>query len=456
VYDDAQSGEYVVQGDPFKIVLLEEDPVDAELIRKILGYAAPQLELLHVTSLQDAAREAPASDLVLFSLSHENTLDHLAKFRSVCGSIPVVALASVDDTVVALKAVRQGAQEYLLKGQTSGTLLIRTIRYAIERKKSEEALRYRLEFEKLIATISTHFINIPLDQIDRGIHRALQAIGEFAVVDRGYLFEFRDRFDSLLNYEWCGEDIESQRERRRILAEREFLWLIQKLKQAETIRIDDPSDLPPEAAAEKHEFEVAGIQSLICIPLIYGGQVVGCLGFEAVRTQKEWSDDMVSLLKMAGDMFVNALERKRAEWELQRVREMLTLYSRATNEVLWDWNLLTNEIWWNENLQLVYGHPPKKVPYQWLVDQLHPDERQEMITKVKNGIESGQSFFVLEYRFRCADGTYANVLNRGYLVFNEEKKPVRMVGALMKMSENRRSAEEFKVESQNIIPPSTV
>jgi len=392
----------------------------------------------------------------LFSLSHDINLDHLAQFRSVCGSLPVVVLASLDDTVIALKAVRQGAQEYLLKGQTSGTLLIRTIRYAIERKKSEEALHYRLEFEKLIATISTHFINIPLDQIDRGINRALQAIGEFAGVDRGYLFEFRDGNDSFMNYEWCGEDIESQRERRRILAEREFVWSIQKLKQAETISVDDSSDLPPEAAAEKHEFEVAGIQSLLCIPLIYGGQVVGCLGFEAVRTQKEWSDDIVSLLKMAGDMFVNALERKRAEWELQRVREMLTLYSRATNEVLWDWNLLTNEIWWNENLQHVYGHPPQKVPYEWWVDQLHPDDRQEMCAKVKSVIESGQTFLVLEYRFRCADGSYADVLDRGYLVFNDDKRPVRMVGALMKMSHNKASAEEFKVESQNSIPPSAV
>ncbi len=445
-----------MSGDPFKIVLLEEDPADAELIRKSLGYAAAQLDILHVASLPDAIREAPASDLILFSLSRNIHLDHLAQFRSECSSTPVVVMASSDDTVVALRAVRQGAQEYLFKGQTSGTLMIRTIRYAIERKRSEEELRYRLEFEKLIATISTHFINIPLDQIDRGINRALQAIAEFAGVDRGYLFEFRDNADSFMNYEWCGEDIESQRERRRILAEREFIWSIQKLKQADTIRVNHTSDLPPEAAAEKHEFEVAGIQSLICIPLIYGGQVVGCLGFEAVRAQKEWSDDIVALLKMAGDMFVNALERKRAEWELQRVREMLTLYSRATNEVLWDWNLLTNEIWWNENLHHVYGHSSQKVPYEWWIDQLHPDDRPGMSAKVKNAIESGQSFLVLEYRFRCADGSYANVLDRGYLVFNEEKKPVRMVGALMKLSQIRPSTEEFEVESQTTVPPTAI
>ncbi len=445
-------GKAAVHGDQFKIVLLEDDPVDAELIRKTLAYAASQSEVLHVTNLQDALREAPASDLLLFSFSRKINLDQLTQFRMACDSIPVVVLASLDDTVVALKAVRQGAQEYLLKGQTSGTLLIRTIKYAIERKKSEEALRYRLEFEKLIATISTHFINIPLDQIDRGINRALQAIGEFAGVDRGYLFEFQNSAGSFMNYEWCSEGIESQRERRRILAEREFVWSIQKLSQAEAIRVDHTSDLPPEAGAEKHEFEVAGIQSLICIPLIYGGQVVGCLGFEAIRAQKEWSDDTISLLKMAGDMFVNALERKRAEWELQRVREMLTLYSRATNEVLWDWNLLTNEIWWNENLQHIYGHPAKEVPYEWWVDQLHPDDRQEMTAKVQNAINSGQTFVMLEYRFRCADDSYANVLDRGYLVFNEEKKPVRMVGALMKLSENKASAGEFKVESQSVPP----
>jgi PAS domain-containing protein len=418
-------------GDHYRILLLEEDPVDADLVERSFKQASGKFTIQHVTTLAETLRQSANFDLLLFSLSRNITLEQLSKIRTACPWIAVVVMANLDDTVAALKAVREGAQEYLLKGQTSSTLLVRTIRYAIERKRTEEALRYRFEFEKLIATISTHFINISLDQIDRGINRALKAIGEFADADRSYLFQFQQESGC---YEWeRGADL-SVAYPARNFGQREFSWLAEKLKQAETIRIQRIQELPPEAAALRHEFESSDVRSFISIPLIYGGNVVGGLGFESVRAEKEWSDDIVSLLKIAGDMFVSALERKRAEWEMQRVREMLTLYSRATNEVLWDWNLQTNELWWNENLQRVYGHSAERTALGWWIEQIHPEERNEIVSKTQNAIQSGAIFSALEFRFRRADGSYANVLNRGYVVFDSAKKPIRMVGAMMEMT----------------------
>jgi len=404
-----------------------------------------------VDNLEEAMERASSSDIVLFGLSRNISLEHLVKFRARVPSVPVIVLANLDDTVVALRAVREGAQEYLLKGQTSSTLMVRTIRYAIERKRAEEALRYRMEFEKLIATISTHFINISLEQMDRGINRALQAIGEFSGVDRSYLYQFSTQEAGTgYGYEWCREGVEPQLARRRALIGNEFVWSAEKLKHADSIMLSELSDLPLEAGPEKHELEQSGVQSLICIPLIYAGSVVGCLGFETVRAQKDWSEDIVSLLKFAGDMFVNALQRKHAEWELQRSRELLTLYSRATNDVLWDWNLQTNEVWWNENLQRVFGHVAERVQHQWWIDHIHPDDREATVAKVGKIIQSGGTFSAQEYRFRCWDGSYAKVLDRGYVVFNEQKRPVRMVGALMDITE-RKSPIAENVPAQN--PP---
>ena len=424
----------IVPGDHFKIILLEEDPVDAELIERSLRQASAQFSVRLVSSVSDSLRDAANSDLLLFSLSRNISLDQLAQVRAECPSIPIVVMANLDDTVVALKAVREGAQEYLLKGQTSSTLLVRTIRYAIERKRAEEALRYRLEFEELIATISTHFINISLDQMDRGINRALKAIGEFAGVDRSYLVRF-DGDAVPAAYEWSRAGDTVPHQPRGNFSEREFAWIAEKLKQAETICLQRVQDLPPEAAATRHELELAEVRSLVCIPLIYGGSVVGCLGFESIRSEQHWSKDIISLLKIAGDMFVNALERKRTEWELQRIREMLLLYSRATNEVLWDWNLRTNEVWWNENLQRIYGHGVEKVDYSWWIEHIHPEDRAEIAAKIQNAFRSGRTFSALEYRFCCADGSYAKVLDRGYVVLDAQKNPIRMVGALMDISQ---------------------
>jgi PAS domain-containing protein/DNA-binding NarL/FixJ family response regulator len=428
-----------LSGDDFRILLLEEDPVDADLVDRSLRQGSVKFQIERVTTIPETLRASANADLLLFSLSRSISLEHLAKIRAACPWMPVVVMANLDDTVAALKAVREGAQEYLLKGQTSSTLLVRTIRYAIERKRAEEALRYRLEFEKLIATISTHFINISMDQIDRGINRALKAIGEFAGVDRSYLFRFNQNTVSSC-YQWeRGKDAKALTGIRDF-NQREFVWFGEKLKQAETIRVQRIQELPPEAAAARHEFESSDVRSLICIPLIYGGSVVGGLGFESVRFEKEWSEDVVSLLKIAGDMFVNALERKRSEWEIQRTRELLTLYSRATNEVLWDWNLQTNEVWWNENLGRIYGHGGDRASRDWWVEQIHPDDRKEVLGKIETSVQKGAIFSALEYRFRKADGSYTKVLDRGYVVFDFKKKPVRMVGALMELTQRNSTA----------------
>src|SRR5262245_581105 len=127
-----------LSGDYFRILLLEEDAVDSELIERSLNQSSAKFSVQRVFSLSDCLGETQHADLVFFSLSINVTLDQLIQLRSACPSIPVVVMASLDDTVVALKAVREGAQEYLLKGQTSSTLLVRTIRYAIERKRTEE------------------------------------------------------------------------------------------------------------------------------------------------------------------------------------------------------------------------------------------------------------------------------------------------------------------------------
>lgn len=80
-----------------------------------------------------------------------------------------------------------------------------------ERKKTEEALRYRTEIEKLVTTISTNFINLSSDEINRGINNALKTIGEFTGVDRSYMFLFSNDGQKMDNtHEWFAEGIEPQ------------------------------------------------------------------------------------------------------------------------------------------------------------------------------------------------------------------------------------------------------
>lgn len=192
------------------------------------------------------------------------------------------------------------------------------------RKQADAALKRRLRFEQLVTSISTDFINLAPDAIGAGIHRALQAIGEFAGVDRSYVFLFSADGASLRDtHEWCAEGIQPCAPALKAVAVGALPWLMARLRRFEAIHIPRVADLPPEAAAEQRQFEAAGICSLVHVPMTYRGALVGFVGFDAVRAEMAWPEDDLALLRIVGETFANALEHQWAQEALQRAYQTL-------------------------------------------------------------------------------------------------------------------------------------
>lgn len=180
-------------------------------------------------------------------------------------------------------------------------------------KQAEAQLQQRIAFENLVTSISKNFINLAPSQIDAGIQQALQAIGEFAEVDRSYLFRFADDQRTLDNtYEWCAPGVEPQIERMQSLPLEAYQWSLAKVRRLEVLHIPCVDALPADACAEQREFQFQGIKSLVVVPLVYRGEAIGFLGFDSIRRERAWSDESIALLKMVSDILVMALERKQA------------------------------------------------------------------------------------------------------------------------------------------------
>ena len=131
---------------PLKILLVEDNPGDARLIREMLADSGARAYTVEwVSRLADGLESLDKGgiDLVLLDLGLPDSrgLDTFSKAYTHSPGIPFVLLTGLDDETLALTAVRQGAQDYLIKGETDANTLFRAIRYATERKKAEEALR---------------------------------------------------------------------------------------------------------------------------------------------------------------------------------------------------------------------------------------------------------------------------------------------------------------------------
>ena len=138
----------------FPVLLVEDNPGDARLVREMLLDASnTKFDVRHVDRLADARQKLMEDDtgvvLLDLSLPDARRLEALMQLRAAAPDVPIVILSGLQDELLAVKAVQEGAQDYLIKGRVDGEGLSRSINYAIERKQAEMKLAHRAMHDPL-------------------------------------------------------------------------------------------------------------------------------------------------------------------------------------------------------------------------------------------------------------------------------------------------------------------
>ena len=149
--------------------------------------------------------------------------------------------------------------------------------------------------------------------------------------------------------------------------------------------------------------------------------------------------DRKAKLVLANDV----TSRLAAETALRTSNERFELVARATNDIVWDWDLVTDKRWWNENMASLLGYNPVALARGAAHWGIHSEDKERVLTGLHAAIASHASTWSDEYRFRRSDGHYLDIHDRGFVLRNEQGMPIRMIGAMMDITERKRAAAEL-------------
>ena len=250
-----------------------------------------------------------------------------------------------------------------------------------ERKKSEEELQRYLELERLVATVSTRFVGMSVDDIAEALDQTLQLVGEFMCVDRCYVSALSvDRKVISQGHEWCAPGISAHVDVLKDGSIEGFPWAIEILGRGDVLHIPRVADLPPEARATKKLLESQDVQSAISVPLVSPKGLLGFFGFDMVREEKTWGEPTVDFLKVLGHVFGNAIERKRAEEERQSLQaqvqqaQKLESLGVLTGGIAHDFNNLLMAILGNADLAI--QDLPEVSPVRLFIEEIDKASRR--------------------------------------------------------------------------------
>lgn len=221
-------------------------------------------------------------------------------------------------------------KDHIYRGRQVRVVAIHDI---TERKRAEELLHQRVEFETLLNSISAHFINAGPESFNEGMERSLETLGKHLGSDSSYLVRFVEkllRHDEV--YEWTASGTEAPLGAVSEFSLEHMPWLLGMMKSGQVVRFSHLEELPEEAIAESKFFKSRSAVSFVAMPLQSEGATIGMLGFESRNSDVVWTEAQVAQLRVVSEMFASAIVRKGTDEALRETMAELDAANRMLQQ----------------------------------------------------------------------------------------------------------------------------
>lgn len=200
---------------------------------------------------------------------------------------------------------------------------------------SSAELEARLRIENLLVEVAASFIGLDASRFDAVMDATLTQLGEFAAVDRCYLFRLDREGETVSNtHEWCAEGVEPQKDLLQQLPCQALPWWMAQLYADAVINIRDVGAMPAAAAREREVLEAQSIRSVLVVPIWQGTRLGGFIGFDWVASRTDPSDHDVRLLRLIAQLIGDACARFADDARMALLTRALRVASRCGDAVL--------------------------------------------------------------------------------------------------------------------------
>jgi PAS domain S-box-containing protein len=319
----------------------------------------------------------------------------------------------------------------------------------LERQQIDSALQGRAERERLASSISRQFIDAALDS---AMEYTLHALGEFTNSDRSYIFKYDRPASSFTNtHEWCAPGIAPLIYQLQQIPLAAHPWLHRQLMRGMPAIVSRVEDLPPEAAAEKAELERECIQSMMIVPAIYGSQLVGAIGLDAVGCQKDWSSEEIDLLQFVAEIIAISQARHQAETALRESKLFIQRIAEASPNILYLYDVIEDRhIYTNCETAKILGYSSEQIQAMGsdLMRQItHPEDfaRKNSEYMERMSVASEGEILELEYRMLDANGEWRTLISRESAFSRTADGRVKqIIGTATDISDRKRAQEALQ------------